>query len=144
MKSLIIALDFDGTIKLPADYNIPSAETHLSYGFGKFYDWCTRMGIILVLWTCRNLKEEKEINYVYDFLSENGLTKIFIPISAVEEKLLCKNLSGEEIEIFDTGSNKMVADIYIDDRSLGCPVLSNISENIDWNQVLEMVKAYLK
>ena len=73
-------MDFDGTIKLPADYAIPVNKTHMSYGFGKFYDWCIKHRVTLVLWTCRNLSEEKELNYVYDFLSENGLEEIFIPI----------------------------------------------------------------
>lgn len=140
MKNIIVALDFDGTVKLPVDYAIPVKETHLSYGFGKFYDWCTKHGVILVLWTCRNLSLPKEMTYVYDFLSENGLDEIFIPICEVENQLRCKSLSGKEISIFSTGSRKMVADLYVDDRAAGCPVLPNYSEQIDWNKILERVK----
>lgn len=140
MRNLVIALDFDGTIKLPADYAIPVNKTHMSYGFGKFYDWCIKHRVTLVLWTCRNLSEEKELNYVYDFLSENGLEEIFIPITEQNGTMLCKNLAGKETTIFSTGAKKMVADYYIDDRAVGCPVLPNYTEQIDWSKILEKIK----
>ena len=140
MRNLVIALDFDGTIKLPADYAIPVNKTHMSYGFGKFYDWCTKHRVTLVLWTCRNLSEEKELNYVYDFLSENGLEEIFIPITEQNGTILCKNLAGKETTVFSTGAKKMVADYYIDDRAIGCPILPNYTEQIDWNKILQKIK----
>ncbi len=34
----------------------------------------------------------------------------------------------------------MVADYYIDDRAIGCPILPNYTEQIDWNKILEKIK----
>lgn len=143
MRNLVISIDFDGTIRLPAAYGTPVEESHLSYGFGKFYDWCIRHNVVLVLWTCRNLNEEKELSYVYDFLAANDLTEIFIPMSDVNGKLLCRSLSGKEVQLFSSGSQKMIADLYIDDRAVGCPVLPNYTEQVDWAKVLNTVKTYL-
>ena len=36
--------------------------------------------------------------------------------------------------------NKIYADYYIDDRAIGCPVLPNYTEQIDWNIILEKIK----
>ena len=143
MRNMIIALDFDGTIRLPAAYETPLDKSHLSYGFGKFYDWCIRHGVVFVLWTSRNLNEERELNYVYDFLSQNELEEIYIPLIAKGDKYLCKNLAGKEIELFTSGSPKIIDDLYIDDRAAGCPKLPNYTEQIDWTKVLATVQTYL-
>lgn len=138
--NLRIAIDFDGTIKLPNEYETPLENTFVSYGFNKVYEWGIRHGIDFILWTCRNLEKEKELNFVCDFLNKNELQKIYIPLIELGSEVVCRNLKGEEIKIFSSGSRKIDADLFIDNKGAGTPFIKNFPEQIDWTKMLSIIK----
>ena len=92
----IVAVDFDGTLSLDAQYpNIGRFNTHLYEALMKLRG----IGWSIVLWTCREGKELKE---AVEWCKMNGLE-----FDAINE-----NPSHVPFK-----SRKVVADMYIDDRA---------------------------
>ena len=92
----IVAVDFDGTLSLDAQYpNIGRFNTHLYEALMKLRG----IGWSIVLWTCREGKELKE---AVVWCANNGLE-----FDAINE-----NPSHVPFK-----SRKVVADMYIDDRA---------------------------
>ena len=94
--SPIVAVDFDGTLSLDAQYpNIGRFNTHLYEALMKLRG----IGWSIVLWTCR---EGKELREAVIWCANNGLE-----FDAINE-----NPSHVPFK-----SRKVVADMYIDDRA---------------------------
>ena len=92
----IVAVDFDGTLSLDAQYpNIGRFNTHLYEALMKLKG----IGWSIVLWTCR---EGKELREAVIWCANNGLE-----FDAINE-----NPSHVPFK-----SRKVVADMYIDDRA---------------------------
>lgn len=92
----IVAVDFDGTLSLDAQYpNIGRFNTHLYEALMKLRG----IGWSIVLWTCREGKELKE---AVEWCKMNGLE-----FDAINE-------NPPEVSF---KSRKVVADMYIDDRA---------------------------
>ena len=92
----IVAVDFDGTLSLDAQYpNIGRFNTHLYEALMKLKG----IGWSIVLWTCREGKELKE---AVEWCKMNGLE-----FDAINE-----NPSHVPFK-----SRKVVADLYVDDRA---------------------------
>ena len=92
----IVAVDFDGTLSLDAQYpNIGRFNTHLYEALMKLRG----IGWSIVLWTCREGKELKE---AVVWCANNGLE--FDAINENPPHIPFK-------------SRKVVADMYIDDRA---------------------------
>lgn len=105
----VLAVDFDGTIvsdKFP-DIGEPNLE---------FIEWLKNYqssGGKLILWTCRNDQENRELESLaltkaIDFCKSQGL--YFDSIN--------KNLP-EVIEKYSGDTRKVMADYYIDDKNVG-------------------------
>ena len=94
--SPIVAVDFDGTLSLDAQYpNIGRFNTHLYEALMKLRG----IGWSIVLWTCR---EGKELREAVIWCANNGLE-----FDAINE-------NPPEVPF---KSRKVVADMYIDDRA---------------------------
>ena len=92
----IVAVDFDGTLSLDAQYpNIGRFNTHLYEALMKLRG----IGWSIVLWTCR---EGKELREAVEWCKMNGLE-----FDAINE-------NPPEVPF---KSRKVVADMYIDDRA---------------------------
>ena len=92
----IVAVDFDGTLSLDAQYpNIGRFNTRLYEALMKLKG----IGWSIVLWTCREGKELKE---AVEWCANNGLE-----FDAINE-------NPPEVPF---KSRKVVADMYIDDRA---------------------------
>ena len=92
----IVAVDFDGTLSLDAQYpNIGRFNTRLYEALMKLKG----IGWSIVLWTCREGKELKE---AVEWCANNGL------------KFDAINENPPEVPF---KSRKVVADMYIDDRA---------------------------
>ena len=92
----IVAVDFDGTLSLDAQYpNIGRFNTHLYEALMKLRS----IGWSIVLWTCR---EGKELREAVIWCANNGLE-----FDAINE-------NPPEVPF---KSRKVVADMYVDDRA---------------------------
>lgn len=92
----IVAVDFDGTLSLDAQYpNIGRFNTHLYEALMKLKG----IGWSIVLWTCR---EGKELREAVEWCKMNGLE-----FDAINE-------NPPEVPF---KSRKVVADLYVDDRA---------------------------
>ena len=100
MRSMIIAVDFDGTIVEDAYPRIRKPQTFAFETLKALKQERHR----LILWTCR---EGKSLQEAVDFCRENG-----VEFYAVNSNFPDEPLSSED-------SPKIVADLYIDDRNLG-------------------------
>jgi hydroxymethylpyrimidine pyrophosphatase-like HAD family hydrolase len=99
-NSLIIAIDFDGTI---VEDEYPSIGKPMVFAFETLRK-LQEDGHRLILWTYRNGKKLKE---AVEFCRENG-----IEFYAVNESY--------EAEVMDNSiSRKINADIFVDDRNIG-------------------------
>jgi hypothetical protein len=123
--SLVIAVDFDGTCVKPAfplvGAEVPGAVTVLRK--------CLAAGDHLLLWT---LRTGAPLSAAVDWFTERGLTLTGINVNP---------LQAAKWKGFDTGP-KVEADIYIDDRALGCPLCHAYGEKpyVDWRGVEEQIK----
>ena len=97
---MIIAVDFDGTLVEHAYPEIGTPNFHLINKLKNFKD----KGHKLILWTCRDKKELKE---AVDWCESVGLFFDAINDNLPEIKKSFKNLS-----------QKIYADIYLDDRNI--------------------------
>jgi 2-hydroxy-3-keto-5-methylthiopentenyl-1-phosphate phosphatase len=100
MRSLIIAVDFDGTIVEDAYPRIGKPQLFAFETLKALREERHR----LILWTCRKGQSLKE---AVEFCRENG-----IEFYAVNSNFPDEPLTSED-------SPKIVADLYIDDRNLG-------------------------
>jgi len=105
-------VDFDGTIVDSYDVKTPLSDTKLRRGAKEAVERLHDAGIRIIIWTARN--DEADVKR---FLNEHG-----IPWDEFNENTE-----------FETGSRKVVADIYVDDR--GVPS----SEDDDWDDVCDEV-----
>mgnify|MGYP001791342857 FL=1 len=100
MRSLIIAVDFDGTVVEDAYPRIGKPQLFAFETLKALREERHR----LILWTCRKGQRLQE---AVDFCRENG----------VEFYAINSNFPDEPLTSED--SPKIVADLYIDDRNLG-------------------------
>ena len=118
MAGLVIAVDFDGTC-VTHEYPYMGVEV----GAVPVLKELTDRGYRIILYTMRSGKLEKE---AVEWFKRNG-----IPLFAV-------NSNPEQKKW--TKSNKVYADLYIDDNALGCPLKKapNSTRNyVDWERVRE-------
>jgi hydroxymethylpyrimidine pyrophosphatase-like HAD family hydrolase len=100
-KSMIIAIDFDGTIVDDAYPSIGKPKIFAFQTMKKMQD----DGHRLILWTYRH---GKRLDEAVDFCKENGVTFYAV------------NSSYPEETVFDGSvSRKIHADLFIDDRNFG-------------------------
>ena len=100
LKSIRIAVDFDGTI---VDHDYPGIGKEKLFAFQTLKE-LEKLGARLILWTFRH---GKELEDAVEFCRKNGI------------EFYAVNRNYPE-EIFDeTISRKIDADIYIDDKNLG-------------------------
>lgn len=97
---MIIAIDFDGTITSQSDFPIMG---ELREGCKEAIEYAQKLGHTCVLWTCRK----------GCFLEE-----------AIEQL----KFWGIELEVPYKEDGKLIADVYIDDRSYGI-------DKIDWYEI---------
>nr|WKN39249.1 hydrolase [Tunicatimonas sp. TK19036] len=100
MRSLIIAVDFDGTIVEDAYPRIGKPQLFAFETLKALHKERHR----LILWTCR---KGESLKAAVNFCRENGIE--FYSVNS--------NFPGEPLGADD--SPKIVADLYIDDRNLG-------------------------
>ncbi|WAB25007.1 hypothetical protein M3_0056 [Lysinibacillus phage vB_LfM_LysYB1] len=104
---LIIGVDFDGTITQQPDM----ADTMtLQPECKRVLEKWKYAGVRLVLWTCRT---GTAFDNALAFLEANDMLHLF---DAVNDQL------PEMYEKYEIISRKLGADIYIDDRNLGCVI----------------------
>ncbi len=92
---MIIAVDFDGTLQIGKEPNMPLIRKLIQE---------QRQGNTVILWTCR---EGKSLQEAQQFLYEHG----FIPNSVNRN-------SPQAIRMMGHDSRKIYADIYIDDKAV--------------------------
>jgi hypothetical protein len=112
----ILAIDFDGTI-VEFNNDINSIDFKFKENFMGVWSYI-KENFYTILWTCRG---GNRLNDVLNFLNNNNI--IFDSVN--------KNASFLDFET----SNKIYADIYIDDRILGY--------EIDWLKIKEQLKNLL-
>jgi len=114
---MIIAIDFDNTIAYKTE-NLEPQE--LLPCAKEVINWMYDLGIHIIIWTCRT---GPELRKAIDFLNGKGV------------KYHDVNSNAEDLD-FQT-SNKIYADVYIDDRMLG-------NEEIDWMEIKQMIEDKMK
>lgn len=135
----IVALDFDGTIKSGKDYDLNWETWKPSPGFLRFVGWVRTQDIKLVLWTCRNMDLESDRTPVYCFLNKFNL----LDVIAIDFKKGNKyEFRGKMFYFWGTGSLKQYADFYVDDLSVGCPMLP--SGTPDWVKIQEIINGVIR
>lgn len=109
-----IAIDFDGTITDNTPYpNTGNIRPEAAYYIKKLYD----TGYVLFLWTCRY---DKYLEEAIKLLADNNLLKYF------------KNINSDIVN----NSRKIIADFYIDDRS--------IPGELDWHIIYKYIIENIK
>lgn len=114
---MIIAVDFDGTIIEAGHF--PNLGPARPYAF-EVLKKLQEKGHQLILWTCRG---GKSLDAAVEFCKENGLT-----FNAINENI--------DKEYYNHTSNKIVANIYIDDAAY--PVIKRELAGIpaiDWEEI---------
>lgn len=112
----ILAIDFDGTI-VEFNNDINSIDFKFKENFIEVWFWL-KENFYTILWTCRN---GNRLNDALNFLNSSN-----IKFDSINE-----NASFLDFET----SNKIYADIYIDDRILGY--------EIDWLKIKEQLENIL-
>lgn len=92
---MIIAVDFDDTLKINNNANVPLINRLLRE---------QKNGNIIILWTCRAGDSLKQ---AVEFLARHGLRPNYVNSNAVET-----------IRRFGYDPRKVFADIYIDDKAV--------------------------
>lgn len=120
---MIIAVDFDGTL---IDHQFPDIGKEVPGAFA----WLRKFqeeGAGLILWTCRCDGDEygPTLTQAVEFCRERGIE--FVDVN-------CNTSASQWMR-----SPKIYADIYIDDKALGCPLRSNPRSGgapfVDWDVV---------
>ena len=114
MKQLIIAVDFDGTI---VEHAYPKIGEPIPYAI-ETLRWFQTLGHKLILWTCRT---EDKLRDAVRYLNDRHIF-----LDEINENL------PEVIDYYGPG-RKVHADVYIDDRAMGCPKLPD--NNVDWDAI---------
>lgn len=117
-----IAVDFDGTIAKWANY--PEIGELVPYA-DKVINRLVASGHEIIIWTCRG---EGGIEPAVDWLAEKGITH-----HAVNQNCFVPRF---------VASPKVIADLYIDDKALGCPLVPNQFGRpyVDWLAVELMLQ----
>lgn len=100
-KSLVIAVDFDGTV---VEHKYPAIGKEMPFAFATLKELQKR-GHRLIMWTYRH---GKELDAAVEYCRQNGIEFYAINSSFPEER-------------FDpnTASRKLDCDMFIDDRNVG-------------------------
>ena len=106
-KSLVVAIDFDGTIT--KDYKFPHNIGVLRDGCKEAIDYI-RGKHRVIIWTCRSGEHLAE---AVDFLQKNGIS-----------------YDGINEDYYIKTDRKIMADLYIDDKNIFC-------QEIDWFKIKE-------
>ena len=112
-----IAVDFDGTI---AEFMFPEIGLPVLGAFEWMKRW-QKAGGRLILWTCRG---DKYLADAIGFCRENGVEFEVVNCDTEDRVSL--------------GSNKILANIYVDDAAFGCPLIpATVSSRpmVDWRVV---------
>lgn len=118
MKSLILAVDFDGTI---CELSYPEVGV-MRKGADIYLRQLKKDGHTIIINTCRTGRYE---GLAQDFLEENG-----IPFDYINSNL------PSILELYKQDCRKISADVYIDDKCLmGLPEWSEIYKIINENFV---------
>lgn len=116
--AVIIAVDFDGTI---CEHRFPEIGAPAADAIVWLQRW-QAAGIQLVLWTVRG---GEALQLAVDYCKQNGV--IFAGVNENVTTIFLKEYS-----------NKIYADLYVDDRAFGCPLRTNPDSQavvVDWNVV---------
>ena len=106
-KSLVVAVDFDGTITKDNDF--PHNIGVLRDGCKEAIDYIREKHKV-VIWTCRS---GEYLDEMMKFLQDNGIT-----------------YDGINTDIYPKTDRKIMADIYIDDKNIFC-------DAVDWAKIKE-------
>ena len=106
-KSMVVAVDFDGTITKDNDF--PHNIGVVREGCKEAIDYIREKHKV-VIWTCRSGEYLEEM---VKFLQENGIS-----------------YDGINADIYTKTDRKIMADIYIDDKNIFC-------KEIDWAKIKE-------
>lgn len=123
---LILAIDFDGTITTNPDLSEHELVLHPNCAevLERFYD----SGIILILWTARS---GKALDEAMKFLDDQGLLQLFDTVN--------EQLPELKQKYYPHISNKIGADVYIDDKNIGASYIKwdevNKRTYVDWKEI---------
>lgn len=113
---MTIAIDFDGTITYsPKQYPIPGEIRPYAQ---KVINALIERGHDVILWTCR---DHQELELAKKFLKQNDI-----------------KISKFNVQNVQSCSNKIVADIYIDDKAF--PQCFN---EVDWKQIGQVFNIFV-
>ena len=118
---MIIAVDFDGTV---VEHAYPLIGVPVPYAVNVLCHW-TYNGHDLLLWTCR---EGADLEAAAAYMRNHG-----IPLMGINEQ------HPHSISTFGDG-RKLLADLYIDDRAVGCP--KTPSGHVDWLAINDLVAVH--
>ena len=127
MKDITICVDFDGTI---VDHAFPEIGKPVP-GAIKWLELFQSKGAKIILWTMRSdgTKHGDVLTQAIEYLSKNGIA------------VYASNQNPDQKSW--TNSPKALANIYIDDSAIGCPLLyvdgfQNMC--VDWDKVSKLIK----
>jgi hypothetical protein len=127
-RKLIVAVDFDSTIFKSAGVEFPSVGAPVP-GAVETLKHLKELGHTLVLWTCRG-EQNDWLDPAISALTDNHLWFDYINEAPEQEHL----------------SNKLHADVFIDDKGLGCPTIyyktpcGHHAPYVDWEKVRQWLK----
>jgi len=121
MNKRIVAVDFDGTI---VEHKYPSIGKELPGAIDTLKELISN-GHKLILLTMRS---DNYLDQAIQFLKDRGIE--FWAINSNPD------------QIHWTNSNKVYANLYIDDTALGCPLIEPDDErpHVDWKKVRKILK----
>lgn len=126
--SLIIAVDFDGTI---VEHRFPDIGKPVPLALETLRE-CRELGAELILWTMRSdSKEENYLSQAVEYLDANGIELFGI---------------NQNPETDWSTSPKAYAHIYVDDAALGCPLMPSTTGRpmVDWAKVRPVLISMLR
>lgn len=131
-NSLIIGIDFDGTIVEHEYPNVGKPHPTVFFWLKKFQE----EGAKLILWTMRSNDEKfgMKLDDAVEICKKNGIEFY--------------GLNTNPTQFSWTRSNKAYAHVYIDDAAFGCPLLQIEGKRpiVDWDtvgpKVLQMIIDY--
>ena len=124
-NQMVIAIDFDGTICKQAWPNIGAPIP----GAAEAIKALSKAGHKLILWTCR---EKQSLNEALNWLTEMGISYYFDQ---------CNSNTRDRVSFFGGDPRKIGADLYIDDKAVGCPKIDGM---VDWDSIMGIVDQLAK
>jgi hypothetical protein len=119
---LIIAIDFDNTIANTTNYpEIGGPVKGALAGIRELHS----KGHYIILWTCR---EDAALDDAYLWLYAHNVCHAFKTYNRNHPDLT---------EQYGNDSRKIGADIYIDDKAVGCPKVDGV---VDWDSILRYIE----